>query len=171
MHHATNVLLHIANTVLLFLFLWRFTGALWRSGFVASLFAFHPLRVESVAWIAERKDVLSTLFWMLTLWAYLEYKRKPEVGRYVAVVLLFAAGLMSKPMLVTVPFVLLLLDLWHQPSEFVSRLWPLVKQKLPLFALTIASSIITYRVQRQVGAVAALDVLSLPVRIGNAILS
>jgi len=171
MHHATNVLLHIANTVLLFLFLRRFTGALWPSALVAGLFGTHPLRVESVAWIAERKDVLSTLFWILTLWAYLEYTRKPAVARYVATLLLFAAGLMSKPMLVTLPFVLLLLDLWNKPSQFLANLWPLVKQKLPLFALSLASSVITYKVQHQVGAVASLDVLSLPVRVGNAILS
>jgi tetratricopeptide (TPR) repeat protein len=171
LHHATNVLLHIANSVLLFLFLRRFTGSLWPSAFAAALFATHPLRVESVAWIAERKDVLSTLFWMFTMWAYLEYVRKPAPARYAAVVLLFAAGLMSKPMLVTLPFVLLLLDLWDRPSQFVAGLATLIKQKLPLFALTIISSVITYQVQRQVGAVATLDALSLPLRIGNAIVS
>jgi tetratricopeptide (TPR) repeat protein len=111
-HHFTSVLLHTAAVVLLFLVLFQMTGALWRSGFVAALFAIHPLHVESVAWIAERKDVLSALFFMLTLAAYASYVRNRSIGRYLAVSILFALGLMSKPMLVTVPFVLLLLDYW-----------------------------------------------------------
>src|SRR5208282_1193673 len=111
-HHLTNLLFHIANTLLLFGLLHRMTGALGRSAFVAGLFALHPLHVESVAWVAERKDVLSTLFWMLTLWAYVEYVRRPGLRRYGAVLLFFALGLMAKPMLVTLPFVLLLLDYW-----------------------------------------------------------
>ena len=111
-HHATNVAIHTANSVLLFLILRRMTGAFWRSFVVAALFAWHPLHVESVAWIAERKDVLCALFWMLTLWAYLNYAVKRGVGRYSLVLLLFALGLMAKPMLVTLPFVLLLLDWW-----------------------------------------------------------
>ncbi len=121
-HHLTNLLLHIANTLLLFGLLHRMTGALGRSAFVAGLFAVHPLHVESVAWVAERKDVLSTLFWMLTLWAYVAYVRKPRLRRYLLVVLFFALGLMAKPMLVTLPFVLLLLDFWplgriaHEPN-------------------------------------------------------
>jgi tetratricopeptide (TPR) repeat protein len=111
-HHFTNVLLHTAAVVLLFLVLFQMTGAIWRSGFVAAVFAIHPLHVESVAWIAERKDVLSALFFMLTLAAYASYVRNRSIGRYLAVSILFALGLMSKPMLVTVPFVLLLLDYW-----------------------------------------------------------
>ena len=107
------MLLHAATTILLFLVLRRMTGDLWPSAFVAAIFAIHPLRVESVAWVAERKDVLSGLFFMLTLWAYLGYVCRPfSLVRYLAVMALFALGLMAKPMLVTLPFVLLLLDYW-----------------------------------------------------------
>jgi Flp pilus assembly protein TadD len=111
-HHLTSLLLHIVNTLLLFLVLKRMTGALWGSSFVAALFALHPLHVESVAWVAERKDVLSTFFWMLTMWTYVRYAERPRLNRYLLVLLSFALGLMSKPMLVTLPFVLLLLDYW-----------------------------------------------------------
>src|SRR5438093_10959733 len=104
-HHLTSLLFHLANTLLLFLLLRKMTGALWRSGFVAALFALHPMHVESVAWVAERKDVLSTLFGLLTLGAYLLYAERPGAGRYAAVVSFLALGLMSKPMLVTLPFV------------------------------------------------------------------
>jgi protein O-mannosyl-transferase len=120
--HVTNVLLHAANTLLLFLILDRMTGLVWRSAVVAALFALHPLHVESVAWVADRKDVLSTLFWMLTLAAYVAYVRRPGVGRYLPVVAALGLGLMAKPMLVTLPFVLLLLDYWplrrwrHEPA-------------------------------------------------------
>src|SRR5262249_58216680 len=110
--HRTNLLLHAANVVLLFLVLCRMTNALGRSAVVAALFALHPLHVESVAWVAERKDVLSTLFWMLTLAAYLHYVRRPGARRYLLVVLALGLGLMAKPMLVTLPCVLLLLDYW-----------------------------------------------------------
>jgi tetratricopeptide (TPR) repeat protein len=111
-HHFTNIVLHTIAVVLLFLILLQMTGALWRSAFVAAVFAVHPLRVESVAWISERKDVLSAIFFMLTLGAYVRYAKSPSIGRYLTMSLLFALGLMSKPMLVTVPFVLLLLDYW-----------------------------------------------------------
>jgi protein O-mannosyl-transferase len=112
-HHLTNVLLHAATTILLFLVLRRMTGDLWPSALVAAVFAIHPLHVESVAWVAERKDVLSGLFFMLTLWAYLDYVRHPfSLARYLMVMVFFALGLMAKPMLVTLPFVLLLLDYW-----------------------------------------------------------
>ncbi len=111
-HHFTNVLLHSIAVVLLFLVLQQMTGALWQSAFVASLFAIHPLHVESVAWISERKDVLSAVFFMLTLGAYVHYARAPSVKRYLAVAFFLALGLMSKAMLVTLPFVLLLLDYW-----------------------------------------------------------
>ncbi|NTW16972.1 MAG: glycosyltransferase family 39 protein, partial [Syntrophaceae bacterium] len=111
-HHLMNLLFHIANTLLLFLVLHRMTKALWQSAFVAALFALHPLHVESVAWVAERKDVLSTFFWMLTMGAYVFYVEKPETRRYVLTLFFFALGLMAKPMLVTLPFVLLLLDYW-----------------------------------------------------------
>jgi 4-amino-4-deoxy-L-arabinose transferase-like glycosyltransferase len=111
-YHLTNLLLHLANTLLLFLVLKRMTGALYRSAFVAALFALHPLHVESVAWVTERKDVLSTLFWMLTLWAYGRYVDRPSLHRYLLALLAFSLGLMAKPMLVSLPFVLLLLDYW-----------------------------------------------------------
>ncbi len=111
-HHFTNLLIHLSNVLLLFWLLQVMTGAIWRSALVAALFALHPLNVESVAWIAERKNLLSTLFWILTLWAYVWYARKPELKRYLAVLALFALGLMSKPMVVTLPFALLLLDYW-----------------------------------------------------------
>ena len=109
-HHFTNVLLHICNTLLLFLLLKQMTGTLWRSAFVAALFALHPLHVESVAWVSERKDVLSTLFWLLTIWAYGRYVERPNAKKYLLTLLFLALGLMAKPMLVTLPFVLLLLD-------------------------------------------------------------
>lgn len=109
-HHPTNLFFHIANILLLFFVFRKMTGAVWRSGFVAALFALHPLHVESVAWVAERKDVLSTFFWFLTMWAYWRYAEKPKAGRYFVVLIFFVLGLMSKPMLVTLPFVLLLAD-------------------------------------------------------------
>src|SRR5207249_1235955 len=111
-HHLSSLLLHASNSVLLFLVLTSLTSALWRSAVVAALFAVHPLHVQSVAWVAERKDVLSTLFWFLTLAAYAAFVRHRSTGRYGILVALFALGLMAKPMLVTLPFTLLLLDVW-----------------------------------------------------------
>ncbi|HUU41680.1 MAG TPA: glycosyltransferase family 39 protein, partial [Desulfatiglandales bacterium] len=111
-HHLTNLFLHIINILLLFIVLKKMTGNLWQSGLVASLFALHPLHVESVAWISERKDVLSTFFWMLTMWSYIYYVNSPCAKRYLLVLLFLTLGLMSKPMLVTIPFVLILLDYW-----------------------------------------------------------
>ena len=111
-HHMVSVVLHAVNTLALFLLLGRMTGHVWRSACVAALFAIHPLHVESVAWIAERKDVLSTLFWLLATWAYIRYASSPTRLRFALVVVLFALGLMSKPMVVTLPFTLLLLDWW-----------------------------------------------------------
>src|SRR6202453_2948833 len=158
-HHLTNVLLHLASTILLFLVLREMTGALWRSAFVAALFAIHPLHVESVAWIAERKDVLSGLFFMLTLGAYVRYARRPgSLVRYLAVVLLFACGLMCKPMLVTLPFVLLLLDYWplnrlFQPSPAgklaINR--RAIVEKIPLLALSLAACVMTVLVPKAAG--------------------
>ena len=140
-HHTTNLALHIANTLLLFGLLRRTTGATVRSAFVAALFAVHPLHVESVAWITERKDVLSTLFWFLGLWAYARYADRPGPWRYTAIAASMICGLLAKPMLVTFPFVLLLMDVWplgRIPSEgLVSwRAWkPLLWEKVPLAAL------------------------------------
>ena len=185
-HHLTNLLFHIANTLLLFGLLHRMTGALGRSAFVAGLFAVHPLHVESVAWVAERKDVLSTLFWMLTLWAYVEYVRRPGLRRYWPVLLFFALGLMAKQMLVTLPFVLLLLDFWPlgrvgtRPNPAggwaLSRDgWAttvrLVWEKLPLLALTVVSSIVTVVVHRQAAAVISLSATPLNLRVANALVS
>jgi hypothetical protein len=173
-HHLVNLVLHVASTLLLFLLLNRMTTSPWRSGFVAAVFALHPLHVESVAWVAERKDVLSACFWMLTMTAYVDYVRRPSRLRMAAVTGIFALGLMAKPMLVTLPFVLLLLDLW--PLQRWSRselraLIPLVKEKLPLFALTAASSIITVVVQSRGGAMAGLQTVPLGLRVENAITS
>jgi protein O-mannosyl-transferase len=160
-HHFTNVLLHTIAVVLLLLFLRDVTGHFWRSAFVTALFAIHPLRVESVAWIAERKDVLSAVFFFLTLGAYARYarSRSRSLGRYLTMSILFACGLMSKPMLVTTPAVLLLLDYWPlargQRSEvrgqrFKAEIWlKLVVEKLPLFALSAASSIVAFALQVQ----------------------
>jgi len=167
LHHLTNVLLHALSTLLLFAVLRRATGAIWRSAFVAFLFALHPLHVESVAWIAERKDVLSAFFWFLTLWAYVRYVEKPVPGRYWFVLAAFTLGAMSKPMIVTLPFVLLLLDVWPLRRTPPVR----VLEKVPLFAISVASSLVTYFVQQRGGAVIPLDSLPLTARISNALVS
>ena len=174
-HHFTNVLLHSFAVVLLFVALERMTGAWWRSAFVSAVFAVHPLHVESVAWIAERKDVLSAFFFMLTLLAYLHYTRAPSIGRYLTVALVVALGLMSKPMLVTLPFVLLLLDYWPlerfetRKSNSGRRRSQLVLEKIPLIALSAASSIITFLAQR--GAIGWTEQLPVSARISNALAS
>ena len=167
-HHFTNVLLHTVAVILLFLALQVMTGALWRSAFVAAVFAIHPLRVESVAWIAERKDVLSGVFFMLTLLAYAHYVRLPSLGRYLLMAFVFACGLMSKPMLVTLPFVLLLLDYW--PLDRIrGQLWKRVLEKIPLIALSAGSSLATFVAQK--GAVGWTEELPILERIDNAIVS
>jgi tetratricopeptide (TPR) repeat protein len=171
--HIVNVLFHIANTILLFLVLARMTKGVWQSAFIAALFALHPLHVESVAWVAERKDVLSTLFWLLTMLAYARYTERPSAGRYVAVLVLFAMGLMAKPMLVTLPFVLLLLDYWplgRFSGRGLSVKW-LLLEKIPLLILSIASSFVTFIVQQRGGAVIASNRLFLDERVLNAIVS
>jgi len=167
-HHFTNVLLHTVAAVLLFLALQQMTGAIWRSAFVAAVFAIHPLRVESVAWIAERKDVLSGVFFMLTLLAYLYYVRVPRVKRYLVVVFMFACGLISKPMLVTLPFVLLLLDYWPL-DRIKGQLWNRVAEKIPLIALSVVSSVITFLIQKE--AVGRTEELPILERINNAVVS
>ena len=167
-HHFTNVLLHTLAAMLLFLALQQMTGAVWRSAFVAAVFAIHPLRVESVAWIAERKDVLSGVFFMLTLLAYVNYVRVPRVRRYLVVVFLFACGLMSKPMLVTLPFVLLLLDYWPL-NRIKGQFWKCVAEKIPLIVLSAVSSVITFLVQK--GAVGQTEELPIFERINNAVVS
>ncbi len=183
-HHLTSLLFHVANTLLLLLIFVRMTGALWQSSFVAALFALHPLHVESVAWVAERKDVLSTFFMMLTLWVYTIYVKKGGVRRYLLVVLFFVLGLMSKPMLVTLPFVLLMLDFWPlgrlglirdtrnevtgQHTDERPNIFRLVLEKVPFFALAVGSSIVTFIVQERGGSVKLLEQYSIQTRIVNA---
>lgn len=169
--HLTNLLLHIACTLLLFLILTRLTGSSWRSGFVALLFAIHPLHVESVAWVAERKDVLSTLFWFLTILAYLRYVERRDVKSYLLVVAGTALGLMSKPMLVTLPITLLLLDHWPLGRTADTPLKRLVLEKAPLFALAAASCVVTYIVQQSGGAMGSTQMYPIGVRAANAIIS
>jgi len=170
-HHLTNVILHAACVVLLFLLLLEMTGVLWRSGFVAAIFAIHPLRVESVAWVSELKDVLSGVFFMLTLWAYVRYVRSPQTrGRYIMVMVWLALGLMSKPMLVTVPFVLVLLDYWplrrlQHASQLPTSLW----EKIPLFALSTLSCVSTVLAQTE--AIALNAHLSLSARFCDALIA
>ena len=167
-YHFTNVLLHTASVILLFLILRQMTGALWRSAFVAAVFAIHPLRVESVAWVAERKDVLSAFFFMLTIGAYVRYARHPwSLAHYGLVMLLFALGLMSKPMLVTLPLVLLLLDYWPLQRVEPRKLSGLVLEKLPLVALSAASCVATLLTQTK--AIHSGGSFSLLCRLGNAL--
>jgi tetratricopeptide (TPR) repeat protein len=184
-HHLTNVLLHTLATLALFAFLFRATRDRWPSAFVAAMFALHPLHVESVAWIAERKDVLCALFWFATLWAYVRYAERPERRRYVLALLFFSLGLMSKPMIVTLPLVLLLLDVW--PLRRLA-LWPsadtdskprpapipwskIVREKIPFFALSAASCAVTYLVQRSGGAVKEVTAYPVWLRVENATVS
>jgi tetratricopeptide (TPR) repeat protein len=173
-HHGTNVLFHMATVILLFLVLRQMTGSLWRSAFVAAVFAIHPLRAESVAWISERKDVLSGFFFMLTLAAYLRYVRRPfSAGRYAAVAVFFTLGLMSKAMLVTLPFVLLLLDFWplkrFQTLETKKPIQRLVLEKIPLLLLSAVFCIITIWAQKE--AIIPDRAVSVPWRFGNAFCS
>ena len=165
-HHLTNLLLHTLNALLLFLLLLKMTEKQWQSLFVAALFALHPLHVESVAWISERKDVLSAFFWMLTLLAYTGYARRPNATRYLFVMLAFALGLLAKQMLVTLPFVLLLLDVWPLQRFQAKKMLRLIIEKLPLFALSALMSVVIFLVQQQGMAVKPL---ALTVRIANAL--
>lgn len=187
MHHLTNVLFHVLNTVLLFFVLDAMTGAVWKSAAVAALFALHPIHVESVAWVSERKDVLCALFWMLTMAAYLRYVGHRTVARYLLMFLCFVLGLMAKPMIVTLPFVLLLLDFWPlkrwrpctltyemTTASAVSDALPLktlVLEKVPLVALSMASSLVTVLAQVSGGAVKDLESMSMASRTANAVVS
>ena len=164
-HHLTNVLLHALSAVVLFVALRHMTGARWPSVLVALLFGLHPLHVESVAWIAERKDVLSGLFWMLTLWAYAGYTTRPTRIRYSLSLLLFCLGLMTKQMLVTLPLVLVLLDIW--PLCRGVRLL----EKLPFFAASFAASIVAFVAHQQGGAVASFEIVPLATRVENALIT
>ena len=191
MHHFTNVIFHILNSMLLFIVLEKMTGALWRSAVVAVLFALHPLHVESVAWISERKDVLSTFFWMLTMMGYLWYVHHPSVRRYLTVIFFYILGLLSKPMLVTLPFVLLLLDYWplnrldldhtrgvgknyelNRSYEICwSRIPRLIVEKIPMIVLAIISSSLTIIAQHEGGALKSFKIFPFSLRILNAITS
>jgi len=184
----TNLFFHIANSLLLFLVLIRMTGAIWQSAFVAAMFALHPLNVESVAWIAERKNVLSTLFWLITMWTYIHYVKKPTAKRHGLVLIFFTLGLMSKCMLVTLPFVLLLLDYWplrrlkfgqergnneisEKNTAKRSETSRLVIEKIPLFLLAAGASIGTILTNVRGGFISTLDLLSLQARLTNAVVS
>jgi tetratricopeptide (TPR) repeat protein len=173
MHHLTSVLLHIINCILLFLVFERMTGALWRSVFIAALFAFHPVNVDSVAWVAERKNVLSTFFWLLTMFSYAIYTERPGIFRYILIFLAFALGLLAKPMLVTLPFALLLLDYWPL-NRFQNPAAPsafrLIVEKVPFFVLSGISVYLTLSL-KTFGAVLPVEPLSLGLRISNALVS
>jgi hypothetical protein len=180
-HHWTSLQIHIVNVVLLFLFLRWVTGTICRSAFVAVLFAVHPLHVESVAWISERKDVLCAFFWILSMWGYVGYVRRPNKTRYLLLVILFTLGLLSKPMIVTLPFALLLLDFWplerfqsliyERKFKPVHAMATLILEKMPLFILSVVSSVITFFVQQHAGALASIESLPIKARIANAIVS
>jgi protein O-mannosyl-transferase len=190
-HHLTSIIIHGLNTILLFIFLNRITGALWRSALVALIFSLHPLRVESVAWVSERKDVLSTFFFMITLLAYAFYVERPGIKRYLVIMVSFALGLMAKPMLVTLPFVLLLLDYWplcrlhayqhtSAPVFGGTMAGPLTKatsnsrvvsEKLPLVLLSAVFSVIAVNAQRDAKALLSLPAYPVMQRVSNALLA
>jgi Tfp pilus assembly protein PilF len=176
-HHLLNVLLHAANTALIFVVFQQMTRAPWRSLMLAALFGWHPLRVESVAWVTEREDVLSTLFWMLTLLCYAKYVEASQVGNSKSKVwqgtamVMFLFGLMSKAMLVSLPFVLLLLDYWPLERFKPGNWWRLVKEKIPFFVLTAVMSVVTFVAQKQGGAVKTFEYLPFGARVGNSLIS
>jgi hypothetical protein len=186
-YHVSSLLLHILNTILLFLVLRRMTGETWKCLTVAALFGVHPLNIESVAWIAERKNLLSTLFWILTIMAYVRYADKPGWKSYSVILVCFILGLMAKPMLVTLPFVLLLLDYWplqrfpgldrsrsgaiQDRSERQKLLIHLLIEKIPLILLSLLSAWLTFYAARTGGAVKAISVFPLAGRVENAIIS
>jgi len=178
-HHLINLLFHVANTLLVFVFMRGATGAVWRSAFVAAFFAWHPLHVESVAWASERKDTLSTFFFLLTLIAYVRFVDLSKVlslkskAFYALTLLLFACGLMSKPMVVTLPFVLLLLDFWPlgrmaNGKRQLANIKMLLLEKIPFFVLTIAGSAVTYLVQTGAGAEWKTPIIE---RLANAVIA
>ena len=173
-HHLSSLFIHILTTLLLLRLMWRATNLPWPSALVAALFALHPLHVESVAWIAERKDVLSALFWVLSCSAYLTYTRRPSVIRYGLVVLCVVLALLSKPMAVTLPFAFLLMDVWPlgrwrstSESPDARSFGALVREKLPFLVLVVASAVVTFIVQRQAGAVQSIDAFSITSRLAN----
>ncbi|MBF0457379.1 MAG: tetratricopeptide repeat protein [Nitrospirae bacterium] len=172
-HHLTNVVLHALNSVLLFLLFSSATGALWRSVFVSALFAFHPMHVESVAWLAERKDVLSAFFWISAMCLYVYYTKRQSAGRYAAVLFCFILGLMSKPVIVSLPLVLLLLDYWPLGRFFDGKtpVSSLFIEKIPFVILSVLTGVFTFYVQETGGAVATLSALTLKLRMENVAVS
>ncbi|MHC4397095.1 MAG: tetratricopeptide repeat protein [Planctomycetota bacterium] len=188
-HHLVNLLLHVINTILLFLILVRCTGMIWQSAFVAALFALHPLHVESVAWAAERKDVLSTCFWLLTIMAYCWYTRRPRLLPYLLTLVVFALGLMAKAMLVTLPIILLLVDFWplkridFRPLTFERKQqaakpdiifvspFNICLEKVPFLIIAAVSSVVTVTVMGRAGHVARAANLALRYRLANALVS
>jgi hypothetical protein len=178
LHHLTNLIIHTTSAVLLLLVLASMTGSIWPSAFVAAGFALHPLHVESVAWIAERKDVLSGLFWILTMGCYLRYTRAGNRSSYILTLVVFALGLMAKPMLVTLPFVLLLLDYWplnrfesNPTTSLYRKVRHLIVEKIPCFVPMAASCVITYIAQKGGGAVVDIEALSFGTRLSNAMVA
>jgi len=174
MHHLTNVILHMANCVLLFWVFKRMTGEIWKGAFVAALFALHPVNVDSVAWVAERKNLLSTFFWMLTLLSYAYYSERPVPYRYLLALFAFALGLLAKPMLVTLPFVLLLLDYWplgrlHHPT--IPSAFRLIMEKIPFFILSAISIYLSTLSLESYGNMISLEQVSMKLRIFNALVS
>ncbi len=179
-HHLINLFFHIINSLLLFFIFSKMTGDLWKSGFIAMVFAVHPLHVESVVWIAERKDVLSAFFWLLTMGCYYHYAKRPGPLTYAMVLLFFILGLLSKPMIITLPFVLLLLDYWPlqrfqnhiETDGNIGKKWVyLVLEKIPFFLLVPVSGLLTFYAQHHGGVVKSLEAFPLNVRIANAIVS
>jgi tetratricopeptide (TPR) repeat protein len=187
-YHWTNLLIHIASAILLFSVLKRMTEDIWKSALVAVLFAIHPLHVESVAWVSERKDVLSAFFWFLTMGAYVRYTERPGAGNYFLIIAAFSLGLLAKPMLVTLPFVLILLDIWplrRLPVPFTRSNKTLsddvgdrgvtwlhaLREKLPLFFLALLSSVVTYLAQMSWKAIPSLEALPLETRMANALIA
>jgi len=179
-YHWTNLIFHLANTVLLFWVLNLMTGTLWRSAFVAALFGLHPLHVESVAWVAERKDVVSGFFWFLTMLAYVFYAGKPRIGRYVLVLVTYILGVMAKPMVITLPFVLMLLDFWPlgRVSGYAGVMFSrsksirfLLGEKMPLILVSIGGGLLAVIGEKQIGALKSLDFLPLDARFANAVVS
>jgi len=181
-HHLTSVVIHTISSLLLFLFLFRFTGSLWQSSFVAALFALHPMHVESVAWVAERKDVLSAFYWILTLLLYSEYVMKRKPALYFLSLVSFMLGLMSKPMLVTLPVIMLLMDFlpldrYRQKEleqglhDLSGRAIGILKEKIPFFAFSLFSAIVTIYAQNKGGAIKSLDVVPIGLRAENALIA
>jgi tetratricopeptide (TPR) repeat protein len=167
-HHAVNVAIHALASAMLYLFLRRATRARWTAAFVGAVFALHPLHVESVAWVSERKDVLCAFFWFATLWAWARYARQPSRASYLTALALFAAGLMSKPMIVTLPALLLVIDFWPLRREFSRRL---LLEKVPFLALSLVTAWLTVLAQRAAGTIQSLQSISAAERLGNALVT